>query len=148
VAHNARQPFKVQTEKQTIEDIGTAFDVNAYTDEPATKTTLIEGSVRVNNLVLKPNEQTDGKNIKTVNTEMITAWKNGRFHFEGDDIQTVMRQLVRWYNIDVTYQGEPTKNVFYAGISRQRNISAVLKLLENTNGVHFKIEGRRVIVIE
>lgn len=148
VAHNANQPFKVQTDKQIIEDIGTSFDVNAYTDEPSTKTTLIEGIVKVNGITLKPNQQTDGMHTKTVDTDIITAWKNGDFHFEGDDIQSVMRQLTRWYNIDVIYQGPMTNDVFYAGISRNRNISVVLKQLEKTKGVHFKIEGRRVTVIE
>lgn len=148
VAHNAEHPFKVQTEKQTIEDIGTTFDVNAYADEPNTKTTLIEGSIKVNGLILEPGQQTDGTRIKIVNTNIYTAWKDGNFHFEDDNIQTVMRQLARWYNIDVNYQGQISNNVFYADITRNRNISAVLEILQNTNGVHFKIEGRRVTVIE
>lgn len=148
VAHNAKQPFKVQTDKQTIEDIGTSFDVNAYADEPTTKTTLIEGSVKVNNITLKPNQQTDGTHIKTVDTDIITAWKNGKFHFEGEDIQTVMRQLAHWYNIEVRYEGTLPSQGFYAGISRNRNISEILKQLEKTQGVHFKVEGRRVTVID
>jgi transmembrane sensor len=148
VAHNVKQPFIVQAGKQTIEDIGTQFDVNAYADEPSQNTTLIEGSVKVNGLLINPGQQTDGQHVKLVNTDVVTAWKTGNFHFEGEPIQTVMRQLTRWYNIDVSYQGEPTKDVFYADISRNRNISAVLTLLENTNGVHFKVEGRRVTVIE
>lgn len=148
VKHNAGQPFKVQTAKQTIEDIGTIFDVNAYSDEPVTRTTLIEGKVKVNNLTLIPGQQTDGKNIKTVNTEIFTAWKDGNFHFEGDNIQSVMRQLSRWYNIDVTYRGSITDEVFFGDISRNRNISAALKLLQNTKGVSFKIEGRRVTIMK
>jgi ferric-dicitrate binding protein FerR (iron transport regulator) len=148
VKHKASQPFKVQTAKQTIEDIGTVFDVSAYSDEFVTRTTLVEGKVKVNNLTLTPGQQTDGINIKTVNTDIFTAWKDGNFHFEGDNIQSVMRQLSRWYNIDVTYKGRITDEVFYADISRNRNISAVLKVLQNTKGVHFKIEGRRVTVIE
>jgi len=148
VAHNAEHPFKVQTGKQTIEDIGTTFDVNAYTDEAATQTTLIEGKVKVNDMFLEPGQQSDGSHIKTVNTDVITAWKTGNFHFDGEPIQAVMRQLARWYDIDVSYQGEPTKDLFYADISRNCNISAVLKLLESTNGVHFNVEGRRVTVIE
>lgn len=148
VKHNDQQPFKVQTDKQTIEDIGTSFDVNAYADEPTTKTTLIEGSVKVNNITLKPNQQTDGTHIKTVDTDIITAWKNGKFHFEGENIQTVMRQLARWYNIDVRYEGALPSQGFYAGISRNRNISEILKQLEKTQGVHFKVEGRRVTVID
>ena len=148
VAHDSKHPFKVQTPAQTIEDIGTSFNVNAYADENATRTTLISGSVKINNLVLKPGEQSDGSHIKTVNTEIYTAWKEGNFHFEDQDIKTIMRQLARWYDIEVEYQGNMTKNTFYADISRNRNISAALKVLQNSNGVHFKIEGRRVTVIE
>jgi len=148
VAHNARQPFKVQTENQTIEDIGTVFDVNAYADEPATKTTLVEGKVKVNNLLLEPGQQSDGSHIEAVNTKRYIAWKSGDFYFENDDIQTVMRQLSRWYNIDVKYEGHVTTEGFNGQISRNKNISAILNILENTKGVHFKIEGRRITVIQ
>lgn len=148
VAHNARQPFKVQTQKQTIEDIGTIFNVNAYTDELATKTTLIAGKVKVNNLLLEPGQQTDGNQIKAVNIKRYTAWKNGDFYFEDDSIQTVMRQLSRWYNIQISYEGHMPTDGFTAQISRAKNISVILQLLENTGGVHFKIEGRRITVIE
>jgi len=148
VAHNAKHPFKVQAEKQTIEDIGTTFDVNAYADEPATKTTLIEGKVKVNGTFLEPGQQSDGSYIKNVNVNRYIAWKNGDFYFENDNIQTVMRQLSRWYNIKINYEGDVTTNKFYAQISRAKNISAILHILENTKGVHFKIEGRRVTVIE
>ncbi|WP_183573619.1 FecR family protein [Mucilaginibacter sp. X5P1] len=148
VAHNADHPFKVQTEKQTIEDIGTTFNVNAYVDEPTTKTTLIEGKVKVNGMFLEPGQQSDGSHINAVNTRRYTAWRNGDFYFENDNIQTVMRQLSRWYNIEINYEGDITTNKFYAQISRSKNISAILHILENTKGVHFKIEGRRVTVIE
>jgi ferric-dicitrate binding protein FerR (iron transport regulator) len=148
VAHNARQPFQVQTQKQTIEDMGTIFNVNAYTDEPATKTTLIAGKVKVNDLLLEPGQQTDGNYVKTVNTKRYTAWKSGDFYFEDDSIQAVMRQLSRWYNIEVNYEGHLPTDGFTAQISRGKNISAILQLLENTGGVHFKIDGRRITVIE
>jgi len=148
VFHNAKQPFKVQTQTQTIEDIGTVFNVNAYADEPVTKTTLIEGKVKVNNMLLEPGQQADGSHIKTVNTKRFTAWKSGDFYFEDDNIQTVMRQLSRWYNIEIKYEGNITKEGFNAQISRSKNISAILHILENTKGVHFKVEGRRITVIE
>jgi transmembrane sensor len=147
VKHDQAHPFKVQTAQQTIEDVGTAFDVNAYTDEQATTTTLVEGKVKVNHLLLSPGQQTDGSKIKTVNTDIYTAWKDGNFHFEGEDIHSVMRQLARWYNIDVIYEGD-SKETFYADISRNRNISATLKVLQNSKGIKFKVEGRRVTVIE
>jgi len=148
VAHNAKQPFKVQTARQTIEDIGTTFDVNSYADEPVTKTTLIEGKVKVNNMFLEPGQQTDGTQVKTVNTKRYIAWKNDDFYFENDDIQTVMRELSRWYNVKVDYEGDMTTERFDAQMSRNKNISSILQILENTKGVHFKIEGRRVTVIE
>jgi ferric-dicitrate binding protein FerR (iron transport regulator) len=148
VFHNAKQPFKVQTQKQTIEDIGTVFNVNAYADEPATKTTLVAGKVKVNDVFLEPGQQTDGSHIRTVNTKRYTAWKTGDFYFEDDSIQTVMRQLSRWYNIEVSYKGNMPTDGFNARITRSKNISAILQILENTKGVHFKIEGRRITVIE
>ena len=148
VAHNAGKPFKVLTEKQTIEDIGTTFNVNAYTDEPDTKTTLVEGKVKVNNIFLEPGQQSDGSHIRTVNTKRYIAWKSDDFYFENDNIQTVMRELARWYNIEVDYEGDMTLDNFTARISRTKNISNILHILENTKGVHFKIDGRRVTVIE
>ncbi|WP_158799102.1 FecR family protein [Pedobacter sp. L105] len=148
VVHNAAQPFKVQTEKQIIQDIGTTFNVKAYADDPTTETTLIEGKIKVNHTFLEPGQQSDGNQIKAVNIEKYTAWKNGDFYFENDNIQSVMRQLSRWYNIEVDYEGEMTNDGFNARISRTKNISAILHILENTKGVHFKIEGRRVTVIQ
>jgi len=148
VAHNPKQPFKVQAANQTIEDIGTQFDVNAYINEPNTRTTLIEGSVKINEILLKPGEQYDGKKITAVNTAQVVAWKDGKFRFIDDNIQTVMRQLSRWYNIDVYYTGTANSEGFNAKISRNQNISVILSALERTNGVHFKIEGRRVTVIQ
>ena len=148
VAHDARHPFKVKTEKQIIEDIGTTFDVNAYTDEPATETTLIEGIIKVNNQLLKPGQQSDGSHIKTVNTKRYSAWRSGDFYFENDNIQTVMRELSRWYNVNIYYDSTMPTDDFNARISRSKNISAVLQIFENTKGVKFKIEGRRVTVIK
>lgn len=148
VVHNAKHPFKVQTEKQTIEDIGTIFNVNAYTDEASTKTTLVEGKVKVNDILLSPGQQSDGLHLKTVNTKRYVAWKNNDFYFENDNIETVMKELSRWYNIEVKYEGNITTENFTAQISRNKNISSILQILENTKGVHFKVEGRRVTVIK
>jgi len=148
VAHNAAHSFIVKTETQTIEDIGTTFDVNAYTDEPATQTTLIEGKVKVNNMLLEPGQQSDGRQVKTVNTNRYVAWRNGDFYFENDNIRDIMRELARWYNIEVDYSGKITREGFTARISRTKNISAILHILENTKGVHFIIDGKRVTVLE
>jgi transmembrane sensor len=151
VVHNDKQPFKVQTDKETIEDIGTHFDVNAYADETH-RTTLIEGAVKVNGTPIKPGEQAiivnNSITVKKVNTGQFIAWKNGDFDFENDQITTVMHQLSRWYDIDVNYQGPANTEGFNAQISRHQNISVILQALERTNGVHFKIEGRRVTIMQ
>jgi transmembrane sensor len=148
VKHNDQQPFKVQTANQTIEDIGTSFNINAYMNEPASRTTLLEGAVRVNGLLLKPGQQSDGKRIETVDTDEAVAWKNGNFQFDNADIKTVMRQLIRWYDVTIEYQGN-LANIHYTGtVPRRSNISAVLKMLKETGGTDYKIEGKTVTIIK
>jgi transmembrane sensor len=157
VVHNAVKPFQVSVKDQIIQDIGTHFNINAYDDEKVIKTTLLEGSVKVskNNLsvILKPGEQSQirasSPNIKIIrdaNIEETIAWKNGYFRFKDEKIESVMRKLARWYDVDVQYQG-PVSNEEYNGtIARIKNISQVLKMLGATNTVQFKVEGRRVIL--
>jgi ferric-dicitrate binding protein FerR (iron transport regulator) len=163
VAKNKRQPFKVLTpssEKdrmQEIEVLGTHFNVNAYEDEPETKTTLLEGSVRVSVPVsgaaaqLLPGQQSIMKNgaLQTVNvdTEEAVAWKNGNFIFAGEGIESIMRKISRWYNVEVVYQGKIQPNNYIGTVSRFSDVSEVLGILELTKAVHFKIEGRRITVM-
>ncbi|MNX78928.1 hypothetical protein D3C86_1105390 [compost metagenome] len=124
-------------------------------DEPGIKTTLLEGSVRVSNglieKLLKPGQQAlakqDGFLIREVNIQQAIAWKNGTFDFDNEDIQGVMRKISRWYNVEIVFEGEVSKERFNGALSRKKNISQMLKMLESTGVVHFKIEGRRVIVI-
>jgi len=155
VAHNAKQPFKVRTANQAIQDIGTQFDVNSYADETDSRTTLVEGSVKVINAkgetMMKPGQQyllkTDGlSELKdNVDTDEVTAWKNGMFQFNNADIRTIMRQVARWYDIDVEFKGEVPNYTYHGKISRNSNASQVLKILE-LSGVNFTIEGRKIIV--
>lgn len=161
VVHNRTRPFRVQTTTQTVEDIGTHFDINSYADEPFVKTTLVEGAALVknnndqknanNSVRLDAGQQAQLKDdqfrVQAVNTARVTAWKDGNFRFQNEDIQTIMRQLSRWYNIEVLYQGNPPADKFSGRISRRSPISAVLHMMELTNHIHFKIEGRRVTVI-
>ncbi|MCD0490421.1 DUF4974 domain-containing protein [Pedobacter sp. MC2016-14] len=153
VTHNAKQPFRVQTAAQLIEDIGTAFNVNSYSDEPGIKTTLVEGSVRINNnTLLKPGEQAmnSGNSIKVlqVDTETATGWKDGDFVFKETDFKTAMRKIARWYNVEVIYHPGIGNDIELGGwISRKNNLSAVLKWIESTNNIHFKVEGRRITVV-
>ncbi len=158
VAHIAAKSFRVISKNQAIEVLGTHFNVNTYEDEPATITTLLEGSVKIssihssNSSLLKPGEQaeitTEGIKVMSADIEEAVSWKNGDFVFNNQNIKSIMRSLSRWYQLDVIYQGPVSQELFYAKISRFKNISQVLKMLEKTKAVHFKIEGRRVIVIK
>ena len=151
IMHNARQPFKVISAGQVVEDIGTAFNINSYVDEPGTKTTLIEGSASVNATVLAAGQQavlTKGNlQIKHADIQEVLAWKEGNFLFNGEKIESVMRKIAYWYNVDVVYLGKKPTADFRGKVSRSRKISAVLELLELTGSVHFKVEGRKVTVM-
>jgi transmembrane sensor len=150
VAHNKAKPFRVISKGQTVEVLGTHFNINSYADEPNVKTTLIEGSVNVNGLILKPNQQavlTDHSriNIVNVNADEAIAWKDGLFRFDHTDIKTLMRQIARWYDVEVVYEGTIKDEQFFGKIERSYTLSEVLKLLE-MNKVHVKLEGKRIIV--
>ncbi|SMD17217.1 FecR family protein [Pedobacter nyackensis] len=148
-------PFVVKSEGQTIEVLGTHFNVNSYQTNRFVKTTLLEGSVKVkgsnNEVVLIPGQQAKlgaGQlNVQQVDPEDAVSWKNGYFRFNDERIQSVMQQIARWYNIEVVYKDNPTEEGFTGTISRSSNISDVLSMLERTKTVHFDIEGRRVMVM-
>jgi len=154
VVHKNAAPLKIKTTGQMITDIGTSFNISAYADEPDARTTLIEGAVKINALgkeiLLSPGRQAiyTAHHLKDTAADIIqtTAWKNGLFRFNGERVDVIMRQLSRWYNIEVKYDGKITNEVFYARLTRNRNISEVLKMLERTKKVQFKVEGRRVTV--
>jgi len=155
VVHNAKQPFKVKVNGIEINDLGTEFNVNAYEDEAIVKTTLIEGSIKVANettsSLIKPGQQAllnkegEIKLASDIDMDKILAWKNGRFMFKNDDIKTIMRQVSRWYDVDIQYK-EPVNELFYGEISRNTKASSVFELLEATGAVHFVIEGKKIIV--
>lgn len=151
VVHDANKPFKVITAGQITEDIGTAFNISAYTDEKTTKTTIVEGSASINgSVVLKAGEQglLYGKKIsvKRVNTEEAIAWKNGYFMFESEKIESIMRKIARWYNVDIVFEGSMPEDTFSGTVNRSANVSEVLKNLELTDKVHFSIQGRSIMV--
>ncbi|CAM3928612.1 FecR family protein [Pedobacter westerhofensis] len=153
VAHNKQQPFIVKTNRQDVEVLGTHFDVKSYADEPVTKTTLLEGSVRLNgSTILKPGQQGLSKgnslNVKQVDVDEELDWKNKQFILNDEDLQVVMRRLARWYDVEVVYEGEPADVQFVGVVSSTRNISGVLKLMERTGKVHFKIEGKKITVLK
>nr|WP_121271886.1 FecR family protein [Pedobacter schmidteae] len=160
VAKDKRHPFMVKTERQEITVLGTHFNVTAYADEMTTKTTLLEGKVQVSKLqakaggadakVLKPGEQTvlssTAFDVLKTDTEEAVAWKNGYFRFNNENIVSIMRKLERWYNIEVRYEGTVSNEVFSGTASRFKSVGEVLEMLEYTNAVHFKVEGRRITV--
>lgn len=156
VAKNKEMPFLIKTSAQTVEVLGTHFNVNAYPNEQQIRTTLLEGAVKISagnsQRILNPGQQALVSNahpekieVQQVDVSKEIAWKNGVFAFEADDLQTVMRQIERWYNVDVTYTGKPCEEKFYGEISRNDKLSDVFKILE-VNNVHFDIKGRVINV--
>jgi ferric-dicitrate binding protein FerR (iron transport regulator) len=160
VSHNRKQPFIVRTENQTVEVLGTHFNVNSYADENETRTTLVEGSVKVSkkqdkdqqqSLTLIPGQQavlTGGIfNVEKADLEAATAWKDGYFIFKDESLQSIMRKISRWYDVEVTYSKNIPDKRYEGSISRFKNVSEILRKFELTEGIHFKVEGRRVTVM-
>lgn len=156
VAHQAERPFRVISKKQTVEVLGTHFNVNAYDDEPEVQTTLLEGRVKVvasaDHAVryLSPGEQSalQGKTFSVTKVEAaeVLSWKDGELLFEDDRIQQIMRVLARWYDVDVEYRGTIPEDQFGGTISRKASLSENLNILQFTGKVQFHIEGKRVVV--
>ncbi|MBL7735269.1 MAG: FecR domain-containing protein [Chitinophagaceae bacterium] len=159
VAHNEAMPFRVQRDDVTISVLGTHFNVNTYEDEATQEITLLEGSVRVSkktvSQLLQPGQQAsighgesaDIKVSNEVNIEDVMAWKGGKFRFsESMDIRDIMRQISRWYNVNVEYKGKVDQR-FLGSISKDINASQVLKILEAAGGVKFSIEGNKIVVM-
>lgn len=169
VAKNSSMPFRVITtdehnrESGVVEVLGTAFNVNAYNNEPAVKTTLVQGKVKVStpaagsqqpviltrgmqSIFADDQERAGNIQVRQVDTDDVIAWKNGLFNFNNADIKTVMRQLARWYDVDVVYEGALPNEKFEGEISRNSTLSEVFSILE-LSAVHFKVEGRKVTVM-
>ena len=152
VQKDAARPFLVKAGGMTVRVLGTRFDVNSYADEPVITTTLLEGSVQVGTSILQPGQQIrmkpDGKIniVDNTDTEATVAWKNGFFQFDHANLQAVMRQLSRWYDVDVRYEGALPDRTFGGKISRSSNASEVLRILELSK-VHFTIENKTIVVM-
>lgn len=157
VAKRKDMPFRVEVNEMTVKVLGTHFNVMAYDDEQSIHTTLLEGAVEVKNLfqkkILKAGQQAnlkrntgiisveDAKGVESI------AWKDGNFTFTDDSIQMIMRQISRWYDVDIKYVGDLSDKFFEGSIARHEQVSEVLKMLELTGTIHFKIEGRRITVM-
>lgn len=155
VAKNKEKPFRVNVNGMQVEVLGTHFNVNDYGDEGNIKTSLLEGSVKIKSGqtsgLLKPGEQAVlDKNaskieIKKADMNEVVAWKNGLFEFDGAGVTTIMREISRWYDVDIVYEGEIPVRRFEGKISRDAQLSDVLKILELSD-VKFKVEGRKIVV--
>lgn len=156
VVHNARQPFIVESRGQEVKDIGTEFNINAYTDEGPVKTTLVEGSAEVSSLssastlTLYPNQQATLANhtlkMAEVNVTDAIAWTSGTFSFTSESITSIMRKVARWYDVDIVYETDVSDITFTGSINRYYKLSTLLDKLQQTGALQFDIVGRKVIV--
>ncbi len=157
VAKDKRHPFIVATKGQEIEVLGTHFNVNSYRDEPRTATTLLEGSVKVKvgkaQKIIKPGEQALNSSgvisVRQTDVDNVVDWKNGDFNLNHIEFKTAMRKIARWYDMDVIYDDSVPDNMESGGwISRDKPLSAVLKSIESSGLVKFKVEGRKIYVTQ
>ena len=167
--HTHRQeamPFRVVSARQVVDVLGTHFNINSYPDERRVKTTLLEGKVKVtqtprvaqvhpaSTLILKPGEQAQLSAAQEsalslsaqANPAAAVAWKNGHFQFDDADLPTVMRQISRWYNVEVTFRTNALDKKFRGKISRDAPLSQIFQILQ-LSGVNFKIDGRKITVL-
>jgi transmembrane sensor len=162
IAINPSMPFRVQTvnrlgdtDPMTIDVLGTHFNVNAYADEDAVRTTLLEGSVKIKkgnrSGLLRPGQQAqlqptgEFRWIPEVDVEQVTAWKNGVFEFDGEDLTVIMRQISRWYDVEVVYEGKIPTDTFTGRVSRNTTLSGVLKILKLSD-IEVTVSNNKIIV--
>ena len=138
--------------KPEILVLGTSFNITAYPDEPFMSTTLLEGTVKTGSKILQPGQQAQAKDsqsaihvLKNVDVQSITAWKNGKTSFDNASIQTIMRAISRWYDVDIAYKGTIPDKRFKGGLPRNTDLSELLSVLQQ-NGIHFTVEGKKITV--
>jgi transmembrane sensor len=157
VAKDRKKKFLVNVNDATIEVLGTHFNISSYQDEGSILTTLLEGSVKLsknnNHVILKPGQQASVAHtasqikVSEIDVAEVMAWKNGIFFFKREDVKSVMKKVARWYDIDVEYRGNMQGKVLQGTISRFENIEKLMNAFELTGALHYKIEGRRVIIM-
>ncbi|GLU51996.1 FecR family protein [Dyadobacter frigoris] len=155
ISKNKQMPFVVEAGKTHVEVLGTHFNVMAYDNEAVSKTTLLEGSVKVGNgenkKLLNPGQQAivgSQIRVRAADLEEAVAWKEGYFQFDNEDLTTIMRQLQRWYDVDVVNEKQIPDKHFTAMISRNNTLSKVLKMLEMSGELKFEIEDKRITIRE
>jgi len=156
VAKNEAMPFKIHANGTRILVTGTEFNVAAYSDENTVKTTLVNGRVEVaqgsQKTILAPGQQAissshSGIQTKNLDTDYAIAWLNGDFLFEDQDIQAIMKDIARWYNVDVAFEGTIPSKRFGGTYTRTKGLEELLGYLESLSGIHFNIQERRVTVM-
>jgi ferric-dicitrate binding protein FerR (iron transport regulator) len=155
VAKDPSKTFAVTTKGMEVQALGTEFDINAYPDEEHVNATLVEGAVKLSGgskeVILKPGQQAHLESSGTlslpeeVEVEEVVSWKEGNFQFESADIHTILRQLARWYDVEVVYEGGVKEKKFFGIISRNSTLSNVLQVLKS-NDIRFRIEGKKLYV--
>jgi transmembrane sensor len=156
IAPRSNQPFLITTRGVTVEVLGTEFNLMAYQDEEAIRTTLVSGSVRVvrgdERQQIRPGQQASWANgakgwaLSTPDMREVLAWKQGGFRFQGLSIAAIMRQIARWYDVDVEFRGPQPSREFNGIISRKKSVNDLLTVLEQTDDVHFTLQGRKIMV--
>ncbi len=155
VSANSKLPFEVVTGRQTVKVLGTQFNINAYKDEPGILTTVTEGAVRVEtsggNKVLHADQQSINKQgvltAAAIDPEAAIAWKNGYFMFDNKNLASIMREIARWYDVDVVFEDHSQEDQVFAGsIPRLSRVSEVLNLLGKAGNVRFKMNGNQIII--
>ncbi|GAA4447936.1 DUF4974 domain-containing protein [Ravibacter arvi] len=148
-------PFIVTARDVSVEVLGTQFNINAYQDEKQVSTTLLEGSVKVKTAkfssMLDPGQEATISNtsndirVSSANTDQVIAWKNGFFQFRESSLESIMRQLSKWYDVDVTYEGKPMSKKFTGEIPRSATLLEVLEILE-LNHIQVELAGNRITI--
>lgn len=154
VHHNKQQPFRVSSKEQVVEVLGTHFNIHAFAEEAVIKTTLLEGSVKVNSknkqVKLHPGQEAtllDNFKVADVNTANAIAWKDGHFRFEDERLETIMNAIARWYDVKVVYQNADLKNELFGILSdRSSDIGTLLKIMSQTSDIRFSIKEKTVYV--
>ena len=156
VARDESKPFIVETSRMDVKVLGTRFNVNAYTDNEVVSTTLVDGSVEVASgtqkpITLVPGEQAYGEagelEKREVNIRLYTSWIDGRFMFNNVELEEIVKQISRWYDVDVVYEDESVKNyLFGCNFNRHVTVTPLLELFQSTGTVRFEVVGKKIIV--
>ncbi len=145
VASDKSRPFIVRTPSDTIAVLGTSFNINAYPDEGAGKISLLTGKIRVNKLVLTPGQALINGKISSTNPQQDIAWKNGLFDFNNADVPAIMRQLSRWYDVEIVYDGKIPELRFTGNLQRKLTLTQVIRSLAEVD-IRLKLRGRQLHV--